>query len=392
MEEGPYSGHWEAIATVSAGSRRWAYEVRMRWWRNRQLLRLVNFVARRKVAWPVRRPLRFIAARRAGRALIKLSMIGFARWSIFDRIPAGASRRRSRRLTRPFVLFESNFNGGSDEYFEAFAYVVPDPMNRVWAVYGVPNVKRVSEFIAYIHRNQEPIAYYHCAYPDASTKTIRQALLLMDTLRDFTKGAAEMSPARFEDEFHALTVRAQKIRNPKPLAKPRGETPMLTTLVPVLPFRRDQLEQDMKALENAPVPARTHFARWCIVDRLKTPSRFGSDPTSYLLFSAWFDKSQQSYLKDLYGDLGPARVERVWGNCGFEGGGDADFEIFLKPHVVTAGSWFAGYDGVTVEQVCDALKMRRSFHEFAVRSQTDRRGGAALKQDWLENPILNPPQ
>ena len=170
MQQGAYSGRWEAIATVSAGSRRWAYEVRMRWWRTRWTQRHLPRVAN----WQ-------------GRKLIKLTMIGFARWSIFDRVPTGEPRNKTRRLTRPFVLFESNFNGGADEYFEAFAYIVPEPMNRVWAVYGVPDVRHVSEFVAYTNRNKEPIAYYYAAYPEASTKTIRAALRLNDILSGFRR-------------------------------------------------------------------------------------------------------------------------------------------------------------------------------------------------------------
>ena len=58
-------------------------------------------------------------------------MIGFARWSMIDRIPAGVDKEQATPLRRPFLLFETNFNGDHDAYFEAFAFVVPKPMNRM---------------------------------------------------------------------------------------------------------------------------------------------------------------------------------------------------------------------------------------------------------------------
>jgi hypothetical protein len=373
MQQGPYSGRWEAIATVSAGSRRWAYEVRMRWWRNRwiqeHLPRTANFKARK---------------------LIKLTMIGFARWSIFDRVPTGEERSKTRRLTRPFVLFESNFNGGADEYFEAFSYIVPEPMNRVWANYGVPDVRRVSEFVAYINRNKEPIAYCYAAYPKATTKRIRAALRLDQILNGFNHEVPNMSSAKFETKLRQVAVRAHAIRNPRRFSKPAGKTPKLATLVPVLPFRRPQLEEDLEVLVDAPVPARTHFARWCIVDRLKTPSRFGSDPTSYLLFSAWFDDPQTTYVQDLYNELGEARVERIWRNCGFDG--SMSLEAFLNPHRVEAGSAFAAYDGVSVEAVRTALKRWQRFHDFAAGSQDRGPQDVPLKEAWMKDSVLKPPE
>ena len=184
-------------------------------------------------------------------------------------------------------------------------------------------------------------------------------------------------------------MRAQEIRNPKPLAKPRGETLKLTTLVPVLPFQRRRLEQDLAVLHDAPVPGNTHFARWCIVDRLETPSRFGSDPTSYLLFSAWFDKPPEGTYDPgpvRPAGSGPRRADLA--QLRLRGGWPRAFERFLNRHRVEAGSSFASYDGVKVDDIRRALTLWNHFHDFAAKSQTQVLRGPALQEAWRRDPVL----
>ena len=370
---GDTNGRWSTIVTISAGSRRWEDEVRLHW-RQMRLLR--------------RTPLRLLPWFQP-KKLTKLSMIGFARWSLFDRIPTGGPKQQAIPLARPFLLFETNYNGDRDHYFESFSYVVPNAMNRVWLkAYGVPDARRVSEWQRHVKDNMLPIECYYSAYPDASTKTIRSALELDNMLADFRPRAGSMTAERFAAEFAALLGRVQRINDPK--TRTRGRTGSLTTLIPVAECRRQELRQALQSLTEppSPVPAATHFARWCVVDRLKMPSRYGSDPTSYLLFSAWFDGEAQDYAGALHERMGAERAEAIWAHCGFGGGGPESFSDYLMKHRVEAGSDFSGYEGVSVSEVHAALAQWESFHSFASHSQSPALNAANLLTTWTNEPLL----
>jgi hypothetical protein len=378
MVKGAENGLWSAMATTSAGPLYWAADVRLAW------------------RWSK------IKARfgRKPNKLIRLSMIGFARWSMFYRVQASVPHRLPTPLRRPFLLFETNFNGDSDQYLESFSLIIPSAMNRIWAkAYGVPDVRRVSEWQQYVNKKKLPIAFYYSAYPKASTKTIRSALELERMLPEFRTRTEGVTGAGFEREFRALLARVQRIRNPK--RNTNGKTTCsLSTLVPVLEGHRQQLEMDLETLMQSPaaVPPGTHFARWCVVDHLEMPKRFGQDNTSFLLFSAWFDGRARDkkdpdaplrhYAAALHEQLG-ARAHHIWRHCGFRDGDAAAFAERLLGHAIEPGVSFAGYSGVTVGEVRAALKLWGRFHEFARESQLRAVRDRALQAAWEGDPLLS---
>nr|AIA11786.1 Unknown Function [uncultured bacterium] len=318
--------------------------------------------------------------------LTALSTIGFARWSMLYRVPSGVSKGVARPLRRPFVLFETNFNGDSDQYLESFALVVPKAMNRVWNhAYEVPNVERVSEWLTHVNKEKLPIAAYYCAYPGATVKMIRSALALQRLLPRFRNEVPAMSGKQFEVKFRGLLAGVQRIRNPD--SNTTAQTGRVTTLIPVPADRKAQLHRDLGALASpaASMPEGTHFARWCVIDQV----RYEDDPTSYLLFSAWFDgDAADKYLKAMYDELGAKRANDIWGACDFAGNDAETFAKFLLRYKVDPGSEFAGYNGVTVAEVLAALDVSERFHKFAVDSQSASKKTLSLKDAWLSDPVL----
>ena len=272
------------MVTVSPGPVHWQKELEMHWKR-------VRYFARFPLVRPLlRTPLRMLLP--AGpRRLVELSMIGCARWSLFDRVPTGVPKDQARKLPRPFLLFETNYNGDRDVYFESFSYIVPRMMNRVWdRAYNVPDARWVSAFQQHINDNKSPIDYYYAAYPQGSTKMIRSALELKRMLAAFGPRVRSLDGGQFEREFGALLARAQRIRNPARHA-PR-KTHSLTTLVPVEPGRNQDARAALACVQDPPLAVpdeETHFARWCVLDQLSADRNVKGDPTPYMLFSAWFD-------------------------------------------------------------------------------------------------------
>jgi hypothetical protein len=365
---GRQNDRWGAMVTVSAGPPWWAWKVRM-WWRIARVRKKLGSKPKKLTA---------------------LSTIGFARWSMLYRVPSGVSKGEARPLRRPFVLFETNFNGDSDQYLESFALVVPKAMNRVWnRAYDVPNVKRVSEWLARVNKEKQPIAAYYCAYPGATVKMIRSALALQRLLAEFRDEVPAMSAKQFEVKFRGLLAGVQRIRNPDSTTE-AAPTGRITTLVPVLADHKAQLHQTLGALANPPaeMPDKTHFARWCVIDHLKLPRGYEVDPTSYLLFSSWFDGDAVEYLKALFNKIGATRAKHIWSACDFTGDDAEAFASFLLRYEVDPGSEFAGYDRVTVEKVLAALDVSERFHKFAVDSQSASKKTLSLKDAWLSDPVL----
>src|SRR2546422_11775317 len=56
-----------------------------------------------------------------GEKLVRLSFINFARWSVVRRVPANAAHGDVEKFPYGYVLFETNYNGDQDLYFEAFS-------------------------------------------------------------------------------------------------------------------------------------------------------------------------------------------------------------------------------------------------------------------------------
>ncbi|MEA2429115.1 MAG: hypothetical protein QOF37_2743, partial [Thermoleophilaceae bacterium] len=57
--------------------------------------------------------------------LARLSFIHFARWTLVRRMPGS-------KLRHPYLFFESNFNGGWEEYIDAFSHILTRGMTVFW--------------------------------------------------------------------------------------------------------------------------------------------------------------------------------------------------------------------------------------------------------------------
>jgi hypothetical protein len=306
------------------------------------------------------------------RSLGKLAIIGYARWS----------RLHRKALPHPFQPFESNFNGAMNEYLEAFSLVVPGGMRlNWWRACGVPDVGRVGEFLRYVNRAALPVPYYHCAYPQHSTRMIRSALELSRRRRDFK---APDDPAEFRRAYEVFLSEAQRIRGfTPPRKRDRRKVTPLSVLTAVEPGHLPALEAELKRLRAEPptLPDGTHFARWVVVPRLEGCGCKSAGGTSYLVFAAWFDGELDDYLPELGGKLGDW-AGAIWGHCGLQPG--RDLSRYLKEYEVPVGASFPGYAGVSVAQIKAALERWQAFRALAVRSH--ELSDTELQSEWAKLP------
>lgn len=166
------------------------------------------------VRWwgPVWLPLFFMLIRR-GRGSLKtlkqLSFIHVARWSLVSRLP-GNGEQSERRLRFAHLYFESNFNGGWEEYIDAFSYVLTLGMWGFWgSSYGFPHALPAGPFKDYISRNAYETDHYYSAYPAATTTTVLAALELEPKVAALRRQASEMSPESFTVAWQRLLSESQ---------------------------------------------------------------------------------------------------------------------------------------------------------------------------------------
>ncbi len=136
--------------------------------------------------------------------LARLSFIHFARWTLVKQLPG-------QRLRHPQLFFESNFNGGWEEYIDAFSHILTRGMKLFWgSSYGFPNPLPTGRFKGYIRRHEIVASHFYSAYPDATTTIVLSSLELDAKLRDLRARTASMGPEAFARAWQSFLTDAQR--------------------------------------------------------------------------------------------------------------------------------------------------------------------------------------
>ncbi len=142
-----------------------------------------------------------------------LSFIHFARWSVVTELADPADPSRKRKLNHPHLYFESNFNGGWEEYIDAFSHVLTDKMTQLWgSSYGFPGPQPTVPFKDYIKHSEVRLeaSHFYSAYPESTVSQISQSLQLDEHLERLKATAEYLSPEEFARAFKELTAEAQR--------------------------------------------------------------------------------------------------------------------------------------------------------------------------------------
>ena len=168
-----------------------------------------------------------------------------------------------------------------------------------------------------------------------------------------------------------------------------GQAGALTVLTPIAPGAEPDLRAYLDWLRVGPSPlarlGRTHFGRWVIVPDLVAEDEREPDHLvgPYLLFTATFDGSRDSYLDELCGELA-AEAQEIWGRCAGapRPPAGATLKAYLLAHHHTTGFFVAAYPQATVADVRAALAQREDAIAFARDAQ--RMDPAQLQAAFLE--------
>jgi len=143
--------------------------------------------------------------------LVKLSFIHFARWSVIKQIPYNGPPQSKRKLRYPHMYFESNFNGGWEEYIDAFSHILTSGMAAFWgSSYGFPKALPVGPFKKYIQDNETEASHYYSAYPEATITMVKAALDVDAKLASLKRNAAKMEPEAFAAAYERFLTDAQR--------------------------------------------------------------------------------------------------------------------------------------------------------------------------------------
>ena len=158
-------------------------------------------------------PILFTVTKRAPKltkTLVQLSFIHFARWSLVREIPFNGDPQPEQKLRYTHMYFESNFNGGWEEYIDAFSHILTSGMAAFWgSSYGFPKALPVTPFKDYIKENEVPANHYYSAYPQATITMVKAALELDEKLAPLKRNAKRMDPDAFAAAYTKLLTDAQ---------------------------------------------------------------------------------------------------------------------------------------------------------------------------------------
>jgi hypothetical protein len=145
------------------------------------------------------------------RPLRRLEFIHFAHWSLVARWPADPAVSRDRAAARTLV-FLTNFDGSGIQYIDAFVRMVPAQIAAVYAgARDFPGPSRFRPVARYIDEHSHPVDHFWAAHPEATTRSIAQALELRDRFEDFERRVAGADARRFEREWRRFLRRAQDL-------------------------------------------------------------------------------------------------------------------------------------------------------------------------------------
>jgi hypothetical protein len=175
------------------------------WLRVWVLWRVTRIRDKKRYARPLPRILRPVSL---SYALARLGVIHDAHFALIERFPDEGQPRERCRLR--LLLFESNYDGGFDDYIDAFSAVIPRWMIWFWGTsYGFPGPRPVTPFKQYISANEFGVDHWYCANPGATARVITSALALARSEGPLRAEAEQLSAAEFQARYEELLVHVQ---------------------------------------------------------------------------------------------------------------------------------------------------------------------------------------
>jgi hypothetical protein len=143
--------------------------------------------------------------------VLQFNFIQFVRWTIVRDLPYNGPPQPRDRLHYAYLFFESNFDGPWQHYIDAFAYCIPLDIRITWGrgpdFPGPPPAEPLKRWIA---RNSMEGGSYYYAYPRASTREVKSAVLVRDGFEELVAESAHMSAVDFKARYEQFLTDCQR--------------------------------------------------------------------------------------------------------------------------------------------------------------------------------------
>lgn len=146
----------------------------------------------------------------AAKHVLQFNFIQFVRWTIVSELPYNGPPQKKDRLNYAYLFFESNFDGPWQHYIDAFAYCIPYDIRFVWGrgphFPGPPPAEPLKQWIA---RNSMEGGTYYCAYPSASTRIVKSAIVVRERLQKLVAESAHLNATDFKARYEQFLTECQ---------------------------------------------------------------------------------------------------------------------------------------------------------------------------------------
>lgn len=149
-----------------------------------------------------------------------------ARWTILDEAPFESLPAKVDHFKWKYLLFTSNFDGGTDaddvalrKYVTSLSTNIPDVLAAVYAnCAGAPDVRDADRFFWYIRKCQVDTTFLFGAYSDASVEQVLRSLVSQRSVGEFIADQqdAQPSPAQLKQRFLDLAASLAAAPTPRP--------------------------------------------------------------------------------------------------------------------------------------------------------------------------------
>jgi hypothetical protein len=134
--------------------------------------------------------------------------IHFCHWMVLSAIPGEDGR--PRKLTRPVLWFESNYDGDVVRYMDTFARVIPWRMRAAWTpTEDFPGLFPSAPFHQWTADHAYETSHYWSAYPDATTRDVGRALRVCDAFSALPTPDGDIDVNEFALAWETFVTRAQ---------------------------------------------------------------------------------------------------------------------------------------------------------------------------------------
>jgi hypothetical protein len=125
----------------------------------------------------------------------KQQFIHFCHWMVLTHVPDQKGSRR--RLSRPVLWFESNYDGDVFRYMDTFTRIIPWRQRAAWLPTDrFPDISPPGPFHQWTLDNVYETTHYWCAYPDATTRDVGRSLRVDEAFAQLPSPDA-VSPEEF---------------------------------------------------------------------------------------------------------------------------------------------------------------------------------------------------